>query len=685
MNSALKFVAILVIILLCLTPVSMLSQENNWQAYLEELAEEGMEETTVDNMFQELSMLESNPLNLNAVSREQLERFPLITLEQAGKIADFLEKNRPIYTVYELRNVSYLDFNTVERILPFFYVGETVEERKTFTEMLKYGKNEMQLRFDKTLNRRAGYGEFSDSILQKYPNRKYRGEDFYHSLKYAFSYRDKIQFGVLGEKDAGEPFFKKNYRQGYDHYGIHLIIRDAGILKTLVLGDFRMLFGQGLILNNNFKQPKAWAADNIILRTQEPRRHFSTAENGFFRGAAAVVQANKNICITAFFSNRKIDANLSRIHQITSFKTDGYHRTLGEMEKKRNSREQVAGINVNFRKNRFQVGVSGLYYSYNRMYNPTLHEYNYYQFRDSAHINASIDYSYRYKNITFAGETAASQNKAVATANMIQYSPSNTFSFSAHYRYFPITFHSMYGNAFSETSGVENENGLFWGVKVSPFAKLSLTGYIDFFRFPWLRYQVDAPSKGLDLYLLATYKFDRNAAVEVRYKLKQKERNAKYPDENQITVLPYATQKWRFRFNKTLESGWDFRTTLDGAWYAPKYFPSEKGWMLSQNIGYRGIGKWRGDFFAGYFDAESYNTRLYSYERNILSTFYMPSFYGEGFRVALSVRYEITPRLSVSVKAGQTCYFDRKTIGSGTEQINGNSRTDIFTYMRWRF
>ena len=49
---------------------------------------------------------------------------------------------------------------------------------------------------------------------------------------------------------------------------------------------------------------------------------------------------------------------------------------LKEMEKKRNSREQAAGINVNFRKNRFQIGVSGLYYSYDRMYYPALREYN---------------------------------------------------------------------------------------------------------------------------------------------------------------------------------------------------------------------------------------------------------------------------------------------------------------------
>ena len=247
----LRIFHIILVVVFCANFSVAKAQSSDWRTHLEQLAEEELDEVTVENMFQELTMLENNPMNLNTVSREQLERFPLLTYEQASAIADFLEKNRPVYTVFELRNVSYLDFNTVELILPFFYVGEMEKEKTSVNEILKHGRNETQFRFDKTLNKRAGYGEFSDSILQRYPNRKYRGEDFYTSLKYSFAYRDKIQFGLLGEKDAGEPFFKKNYPKGYDHYGFHLVVRDMGKLKTLAVGDYRLSFGQGLVLNNN--------------------------------------------------------------------------------------------------------------------------------------------------------------------------------------------------------------------------------------------------------------------------------------------------------------------------------------------------------------------------------------------------------------------------------------------------
>jgi hypothetical protein len=645
-----------------------------------------MNEAAIDNIYEELLQLESNPMDLNSVTREQLERFPLLSLEEIDAIADFLEKNRPLYTVFELRNIPYLEHKSIERILPFFFAGVTDkgEMRPKVSGILGKGRNEAQFRFDKTLTPRAGYGEFSDSILQRYPNRKYRGEDFYTSLRYSFSYRDNLQMGITAEKDAGEPLFKADWPKGYDHYGVHLIVKDIGKLKTLALGDYRLSFGQGLVLNNDFMVSKAWGTGGLARRTLQPKRHFSTAESGFFRGGAAVVDIG-DFSITAFYSNKALDANLSDEGDITSFKEDGLHRTPLEMEKKKNAREQVTGGNINFRKERLQVGISGLYQAYDRMYNPTSQEYNLYYLRDSSNVNASIDYSYQLPGFLFAGETAIAKNGAVATLNTVRYSPSSGLSFTALHRYYPISYNALHAQAFSEGSRVQNEQGLFLGAAFSPFPRFSVDTYIDFVRFPWLKYGVDAPSKAVETYFLGTYAFSRRSALELRYKYKQKEKNMYYPDEKSRSVLPYATHKLRFRYSHELSSGWNFRTTADMALYKEKHFPAENGYMISQNISYRSRKPVTGDVYLAWFDADTYDTRLYSYERNLLSTFYMPSFYGKGLRLVLSAKYEITSALSLSVKAGHTRYFNRDTIGSGTEQIEGNSRTDLFTYIRWRF
>ena len=204
-NRANTYFALIFIMMLFLCTSSSFAQSSAWRNYLEHLAEEDLSPEIIDNMYNDLEYYESNPLNLNSVTKNELERFPLITMEQAAAVFEFLERNRPVYSVFELRNVYLLDFKTVELILPFFVAEKVPEKKSTLENMLKRGKNELQLRMDKTLNKRAGYGNFSEKILEKYPNRKYQGEDLYTSMRYSFSYKDRLQLGFTAEKDAGEP------------------------------------------------------------------------------------------------------------------------------------------------------------------------------------------------------------------------------------------------------------------------------------------------------------------------------------------------------------------------------------------------------------------------------------------------------------------------------------------------
>ena len=663
------------------------AQEEGWRDYLEQLAEEeGADAATIENMYEELLQWESRPMELNSVTKDELERFPLLSAEEVSAIATFLTQNRPLVTPYELRNVPGLEFNTVQRILPFFRVEEARQQEsiRGIPDMLRRGMNEFQFRFDKTITPRAGYGTFPDSILEKYPNRKYRGEDFYTSLKYAFRYRDRIQAGFTAEKDAGEPFFRPGYPKGYDFYGAHLILTHFGKLKSAAIGDYRLSFGQGLVLNNDFMVSKAWSIDRIVHRTQQPKRHFSTAESNFFRGAAVLVTFG-DFSFTAFYSNKRIDANLSPEGDITSFKTDGLHRTPSEIAKKRNVREQVTGGNINFRKENIQIGVSGIYYVYDKQLNPIPRKYNLYALRHSSHLNAGIDYSWQLPGFIFAGETAMAANGALATLNMLQYRPSSELSLTLLHRFYPISYNALHAQAFSEGGATQNERGLFAGSTFNPFGGLTVSAYIDFVRFPWLKYGIDTPSKATDFYLSGSYPLSSRSTLEAYYKYKRKEKNASYPDEKSTSVLPYTTHKARLRYSLQSGSGWNFRTIAGFARYTLRHAPTENGFMLSQNIGYHGKKTLTGDAFVAYFNADSYATRLYSYERNLLNSFYLPSFYGRGIRVALSAKYEITSHLYIAVKAGRTRYFDRDTIGSGTELICGNSRTDLFIYLRWRF
>ena len=50
-------------------------------------------------------------------------------------------------------------------------------------------------------NKKKGYCSYPDSVLGKqYPNRKYLGEPFYHSVRYSYEFDERIQLVWLQKK-----------------------------------------------------------------------------------------------------------------------------------------------------------------------------------------------------------------------------------------------------------------------------------------------------------------------------------------------------------------------------------------------------------------------------------------------------------------------------------------------------
>ena len=60
--------------------------------------------------------------------------------------------------------------------------------------------------------------------------------------------------------------------------------------------------------------------------------------------------------------------------------------------------------------------------------------------------------------------------------------------------------------------------------------------------------------------------------------------------------------------------------------------------MIAQSVGWKSVDiPVQTDFYVAGFHTDNYRTRIFSYEKNILYAFNMPSFYGKGVRLALSL------------------------------------------------
>lgn len=649
-----------------------LSSVDKWMEYVEEIASETEDEEKAETLYSELSYLAEHPFELNNVAEEELKKLPFLSDYQIDNLLSYRKKYGKMVSLYELKNVEAIDMQTIALLLPFVYIDDSIVEKRTLSvnNLLKHGRNELQIRYDKCFQQKKGYGSYPDSILQQYPNRKYLGESFYHFLRYSYTFDERLQFGIVGEKDAGEPFWN-SYHKGYDYYSAHLFLKDINWLKSLAIGDYKVSFGQGLVISSDFSPSRSAVVAQAERRTNGFRRHFSTNESDYFRGAAATVHINK-VDVSFFYSYRKMDAGLDSL-TFTSVKTDGMHRLVRDREKIRTIPMQTYGGNVRYSTPTVCMGLTALSYSFGKFrMEPEPKPYNLFYFRGSDNINISVDYLLKSKTLKFYGETAMSKNGALATLNALQLTPASYLSFLLLHRYYDRRYQAFFGNAFAQGSSVQNEQGLYMGMQWVPVAHWKLSAYADFFRFPWLKYGVDAPSSGYEYMAQIDYTHSKNFSAYLRYKVKKKEEN--------------TGQRIRLQCLYCFTPSFVLRTSVDGVLYDENKGKQNFGFMVAQSAGWKPDScPLQADIYAAWFSTDDYNSRISSYEKNILYAFNMPSFYGKGIRAAVTLRWDIVDKLSLSVKWAHTYYSDREVIGTDLEEIEGHHKTDIYALIRWKF
>ena len=107
------------------------------------------------------------------------------------------------------------------------------------------------------------------------------------------------------------------------------------------------------------------------------------------------------------------------------------------------------------------------------------------------------------------------------------------------------------------------------------------------------------------------------------------------------------------------------------------------GFLLSQSAGYKFNDlPFQCDISCVWFNTDDYDSRLTIYEKNVLYAFSMPSFYYEGMRLAINVRYELNKHIMVQAKYGMTHYLNRDVIGSALEAIDGSTKGDLYLQLR---
>ena len=377
--------------ILILSSLPLYAQEDSLELYsvFQEALymDDGQEEDWAE-AYETLTALANDKININTATPEDLRQLPFLNETQIEEISAFLYYHAPIKSWAEMAMITSLDAPMRKLLRHFVYIGPAKLYTSPLTphDILKKGKSQLIATADIPFYSIQG------------DNSSYKGYPYRHSLRYTLNCGHHFKAGFIAAQDAGEPFFGKDNKLGYDFYSFYVNIRKFKAIQSLVIGRYRMKIGMGLILNSDLSFGKLMTLSSINNTNTQIRPHTSKSEANYMQGLATTLKITPSLNLTAFISYRPIDATLTSDNTaIATILTSGYHRTESELQRRHNAKEFAAGSSLTFRKKRVSVGASILYNTLNLPLQPdTRQKYRQYYPQGKSFINTSINYSYRF-------------------------------------------------------------------------------------------------------------------------------------------------------------------------------------------------------------------------------------------------------------------------------------------------
>lgn len=683
---------LVIVLLLCCSHSLPLCAQISWQECYERLVETSDDDEAEDLtlIYDALSEAAENPLNINTITADELRDLLCFSDTQIEAITSFVERYGPLRTKGELFMIPYLDEIRSGLLYALTFIGEGKEKTFPLDTLLVADKERSKL-WRKASDNRAELVGFVHVpfYTRKGDDEGYAGNRYKHWLRGSYKVDRHMKIGFVAAQDAGEPFLTKPNTTGYDFYSAYVRLQKKGILKNAVIGRYRIRNGLGLILNSNVNFGKTFTSLPTSGSTYTSiLPHSSRSEASYMQGAAATLSLTKHVETTLFASVRAIDATLTDDSLgIKTILRTGYHRTASELARRHNATLAALGANLRYSASRLSVGASFVWNRFSLPLQPytlpvSLSQlYRVHAPTGQTFWNVSTDYSYRMGKLwSLAGETGVDNEGNIATVNTFSWRVANTLTLNGIQRFYPYRFSTIMGRSFSEGGSNQDESGLYVGAAWTPSSRVSINAYSDVAYFAWPKYQALGSSHSFDNFVQADIGLSRRSSLNVRYRIKLREKNVGSQSDGGNQGLAYRNEQ-RLRVAYHLRSGrWTMKSQADLAYC--RHVDDSFGGMGSQTVTYD-MKKLQIASGMGYFHTKDYNSRVYAYEHSTPYNLSFPSFYGHGCRAYVVMQSSPMPRLTLIAKLGITRYFDRDEIGSGLQLINGNCQSDLDVMLKW--
>lgn len=627
----------------------------NDQDIIENILDNSSDEQDVQLQGEELEYFKSHPINLTQPRYGDFMKLPFVSPMLAESII-LLCDTVSITTVEQIRSASLMTDAMYDKLRPFV----TVKDKWTSASAFEYLPSQFESRFRAEQRLQKTKGVTQNKYLSNELNS-------YERLRISSS---NLEIGAVFEKDAGEL-----YADGL--IGGYVSMKDAAFIRQIVVGNFSISSGEGLLFAKNIASSKGSnAVGQVRKRSSIISPNISTDEFRYFQGAASQLQFGE-MSVVGFYSQRKLPATLDSNGSVISFYTSGLYRTVGDLERRNTLDEKTVGGKIEYSLN--QSGTFSLMLM-NVRYDHSI-DRGLFDFADKRSLSAgSFAWEIPIHGVIAFGEAATNDVDTFSKIFGFIIPVSKSFAVSYHHRAFSNGYVNPFARPFGERSNIaEGELGNYLGVEIKK-EKVTVNAYLEYFTLPPSTLEFETVGRET----FANVSFPISRMMDIVFQMRNKERS-----QTGIRNADDARLQSNYRASFTIKVSRCFSITnrieaVKVSYRPSKYF--ERGLLTFMEGSYRdnnsGV-RLRSRMI--FYDTKSYDSRLYQYESDVAGNFSNPPMYGKGVRWYIVAGVELFREFVLSFKYSETKKLNEVILGSGDDEIIGNFDNRIALQLDFQF
>ncbi len=590
----------------------------------------------------------ADQMDVNLIKESDLESLHIVPPSQIDLILNYIAIHKPLLSVYELQTIEGLDLELVRQLSQYLYVEKDQAITKNVHDPT-LSNGHIILGWSKTLDPEGAYFA-ADSFKSSYagsPDRAY--------LKFKMSLPHDMQIGMNLDKDPGESWVDSRAIGYIDHISGYLKMEHLNKwIQSFYLGDYHLRIARGLLMSNGLFRLEGLDPAFAINNKTFLKAYQASGENDMLRGIASEFKLPNPWTALAFYSQTRIDAHLetqsngsnsTEISGWTRLLTSGYHRTISELEQRKNLKEEWFGGHMGYRFSAVEIGLSLLHRRFNmsNFKEPFAIPTN----MDMSFI--SVDYKLHSRNMRTEGEIASDPFGHVAHAHTSLLGLGKKCSFNISYSHYDPGFYSNRSQVNSQSTYSWNEERLNLGMQLQPHYKLQMNISGNFSTIPLPESTIGSKQAEWDYHLSISYTERKKYKVRLQFHtiqsltLFESERTHDIRSGNHIIqTQAYLEQiisrnlDWKLRaiWKKNLSGGipsQGIAFAIDGRYKFPN-------------------GKWTANGRIVLFDIHDYQVRIFINENDVRYHFNLSALSGKGIRMYLNLRYKPVSKLTLEAK-----------------------------------